>query len=118
MYKRQLLAFDIEGDGSLSGRQLFADLGSRVPDGICLDAKGGIWVGDPANHSVFRVIEGGEVTHHIDLELNCYACMLGGQDRKTLYLVTAPNSGRGGAAKLREGRIERVRVDIPGAGTP
>ena len=44
--------------------------------------------------------------------------MLGGQDRKTLYLVTAPNSGRGGAAKLREGRIERVRVDIPGAGTP
>lgn len=117
-YGSRLLSFDIEEDGSLSGRQLFADLGSRVPDGICLDAEGGIWVGDPTNHSVFRVIEGGEVTDHIDLELNCYACMLGGQDRKTLYLVTAPNSGRGGAAKLREGRIERVRVDIPGAGTP
>ena len=66
-YGSRLLSFDIEGDGSLSGRQLFADLGSRVPDGICLDAEGGIWVGDPANHSVFRVIEGGEVTHHIDL---------------------------------------------------
>ncbi len=117
-YGSRLLSFDIEEDGSLTGRRLFADLGSRVPDGICLDADGGVWVGDPANHSVFRVVEGGEVTDHIDLELNCYACMLGGQDRKTLYLVTAPTSGRGGAADRREGRIERVRVEIPGAGTP
>ena len=117
-YGSRLLSFDIAEDGSLTGRQLFADLGSRVPDGICLDADGGVWVGDPANHSVFRVIEGGEVTDHLDLELNCYACMLGGQDRKTLYLVTAPTSGRGGAADRREGRIERVRVEIPGAGTP
>ena len=117
-YGRRLLSFDIEDDGSLTGRQLFADLGARVPDGICLDAEGGIWVGDPTNRSVFRVIEGGEVTHHIDLELNCYACMLGGEDRRTLYLVTAPNSGRGVAAQRREGRIERIQVDVPGAGLP
>ena len=117
-YGRRLLSFDIERDGSLTGRQLFADLGERVPDGICLDVEGGIWVGDPANHSVFRVVDGGEITHHIDLELNCYACALGGEDRRTLYLVTAPTSGRGGAADRREGRIERIRVETPGTGSP
>ena len=117
-YGRRLLSFDIERDGSLTGRHLFADLGERVPDGICLDVEGGIWVGDPANHSVFRVVDGGEITHHIDLELNCYACALGGEDRRTLYLVTAPTSGRGGAADRREGRIERIRVETPGTGSP
>ena len=108
----------MHADGSLSGRRVFADLGSRVPDGICLDAEGGVWVGDPVNHSVFRVVDGGQITDHIDLELNCYAWTLGGQDLKTLYLVTAPTSGRGGAAERREGRIERVRVEIPGTGSP
>ena len=117
-YGRRLLSFDIERDGSLTGRHLFADLGERVPDGICLDVEGGIWVGDPANHSVFRVVDGGEITHHIDLELNCYACALGGEDRRTLYLVTAPTSGRGGAADRREGSIERIRVETPGTGSP
>ena len=117
-YGSRLLSFDIEEDGSLTGRRLFADLGTRVPDGICLDEEGGIWVGDPANHSVFRVVDGGEITHHVDLDLNCYACMLGGEDRRTLYLVTAPTSGRGGAADRREGRIERLRVEVPGAGSP
>lgn len=117
-YGRRLLSFDIEPDGSLTGRRLFADLDKRVPDGICLDVEGGIWVGDPTNRSVFRVVDGGEVTHHVDLELNCYACALGGEDRRTLYLVTAPTSGRGGAAERREGRIERIRVDIPGADSP
>jgi len=117
-YGSRLLSFDVQPDGSLTGRRLFADLGTRVPDGICLDEEGGIWVGDPVNHSVFRVIDGGEVTDHIELELNCYACMLGGQDRKTLYLITAPTSGRGGAADQREGRIERVQVPVAGAGSP
>ena len=117
-YGRRLLSFDIERDGSLTGRQLFADLGERVPDGICLDVEGGLWGGDPANQSVFRVVDGGEITHHIDLELNCYACALGGEDRRTLYLVTAPTSGRGGAADRREGRIERIRGETPGTGSP
>tara|TARA_Y100001934_G_C12189453_1_gene695675 strand:+ start:278 stop:913 length:636 start_codon:yes stop_codon:yes gene_type:complete len=117
-YGSRLLSFDVEPDGSLTGRRLFADLGTRVPDGICLDEEGGIWVGDPVNHSVFRVIDGGEVTDHLELDLNCYACMLGGEDRKTLYLVTAPTSGRGGAADQREGRIERVQVPVAGAGSP
>jgi len=116
-YGRRLKAFTIESDGSLSGERVFADLGDRVPDGICLDADGGVWVADPANAACFRVVDGGEVTNVIDLELNCFACMLGGDDRRTLYMVTAPSSGEA-AHKNPAGRIETTRVDIPGAGLP
>jgi sugar lactone lactonase YvrE len=113
----RLTAFDIEADGSLSNRRVWADLGDGIPDGICLDADLGVWVADPRNAACFRVIEGGEVTDRIDLDLNCFACMLGGDDRRTLYLVTAPTSGEEAAA-TRNGRIESVRVDVPGAGWP
>ena len=104
-------------DGSLDDERVFADLGSRVPDGICLDEQGGVWVADPRNASCFRVIDGGEVTDVIDLELNCFACMLGGEDRRTLFMVTAPSSGED-AHDNPAGRIETTRVEIPGAGLP
>ncbi len=116
-YGRRMTAFDIEPDGSLSGRRTFADLGERVPDGICLDEAGGIWVADPLNASCFRVVDGGEVTDVIELELNCFACMLGDDDRRTLYMVTAPTSRPPDDAPAL-GRIETVRVDIGGAGLP
>lgn len=114
---RKLKAYDVAGDGSLENGRVFADLGSRVPDGICLDADGGIWVADPRNESCFRVVEGGDVTDHIDLELNCFACMLGGEDRRTLFMVTAPTSGAA-AHDTALGRIEVTRVETPGAGLP
>lgn len=114
---RRLAAFTITATGDLVDRRIWADLGERVPDGICGDAEGGVWVADPRNASCFRVIEGGEVTDHLDLELNCFACMLGGEDRRTLWLVTAPTSGER-ASETTLGRIETVRVDIPGAGLP
>ncbi len=114
---RRLTAFTITDTGDLVDRRLWADLGEGIPDGICLDADGGVWVADPRNANCSRVVEGGEVTDRIDLELNCFACMLGGDDRRTLYLVTAPTSGDRAAA-TRAGRIERTRVDVPGAGRP
>ncbi|MDG2114582.1 MAG: SMP-30/gluconolactonase/LRE family protein [Actinomycetota bacterium] len=116
-YGRRLKAYTIAADGSLSGERVFADLGKRIPDGICLDAEGGIWVADPRNASCFRVVDGGEVTDVIDLELNCFACMLGGDDRRTLFMVTAPTSGEA-AHDNPAGRIETARVEIPGAGLP
>ncbi len=116
-YGRRLTAFDVASDGSLSGRRTFADLEKRVPDGICLDEAGGIWVADPLNASCFRVLEGGEVTDVVELEMNCFACMLGGDDRRTLYMVTAPTS-RPPANQPPPGRIETIRVDIPGSGLP
>jgi sugar lactone lactonase YvrE len=116
-FGRRLKAYTITGDGSLVDERLFADLGRRIPDGICLDAEGGIWVADPRNASCFRVLDGGEVTDVIDLELNCFACMLGGEDRRTLFMVTAPTSGEA-AEHDPSGRIETTRVDVPGAGLP
>ena len=117
-YGRRLTAFSIEENGALTDRREFADLGKRVPDGICLDAQGGIWVADPRNRSCFRVLEGGEVTEVIELEFNCFACMLGGSDRRTLFMMTAPAAGGNGLADGLEGRVETVRVEVAGVGLP
>ena len=114
----RLTAWDIAADGGLSNRRLWADLGKNFPDGICLDEEGAIWVADPRLRETIRVKEGGEVTHRISTgEFGSYACMLGGTDRKTLYICTAPGSGPG-AAEARKGQIEYCRVDVPGAGLP
>ena len=113
-----LTAWDIEPDGGLSNQRVWADLGPNFPDGICLDADGAIWVADPRLKETIRVQEGGAVTHRISTgDYGSFACMLGGEDRKTLYICTAPGSGPG-AAEARKGRIEYCRVDVPGAGLP
>ncbi len=114
----RLTAFDRAGDGSLSNRRVFADLAPNVPDGICLDAEGAIWSADPRNREVIRVVEGGEVLARLPTgERGAYACMLGGPDRRTLFVCTCRTSGPEAAAE-REGRIEITRVDVPGAGLP
>ena len=113
-----LTAWNIATDGSLSKHRVWADLGANFPDGICLDAEGAIWVADPRLKETIRVREGGMVTHRISTgELGSYACMLGGDDRKTLYICTAPGSGPS-AAEARSGRVEYCRVDVPGSGLP
>lgn len=117
---RRLTAFERDpATGALGRRWVWADLGDDVPDGICLDAEGAIWVADPRNGQVFRIREGGEVTDRIGCGegRNAFACMLGGDDRRTLFVVT--NTGSGPAiATERLGRIEKVEVAIPGAGWP
>lgn len=114
----RITAWDIDADGALSNRRVWADLGPNFPDGICLDAEGAIWVADPRLKETIRVKEGGEITHRISTgDFGSYACMLGGEDRKTLYICTAPGSGPG-AAEARKGRIEYCQVDVPGTGLP
>ena len=105
--------------GILGARRVWADLGAGVPDGICLDADGAIWVADPRNGQVFRVREGGEVTDRIACGQgrHAFACMLGGEAGTTLFVVTNTGSGPGVAA-ARTGRIETVEVAVPGAGWP
>jgi sugar lactone lactonase YvrE len=112
-----LTAFDVAGDGSLSGRREWARLERAVPDGICLDAENGIWVASPVSGCVLRVLEGGEVTHRIEVEHQAFACMLGGPERRTLLICTAASSDPK-ETHTRTGRIERVDVDVPGAGLP
>ena len=115
----RLTAFDIEEDGALSNRRIWAEIEGAYPDGICLDAEGGIWVASPSGKvGVMRVCEGGEITHHIEVSTNAYACMLGGPQRRTLFMLTAETINPDGARAKSSGRIETVQVDVPGAGLP
>lgn len=114
----RLTAFDRASDGTLSNRRLFADLSPGVPDGICLDAEGAVWSADPRNNEVIRVVEGGEVVARVSSgDRGAYACMLGGEDRRTLFVCTSTTSGPE-TAEIRSGRIETARVEFPGAGLP
>ena len=115
----RLTAFDIEEDGALSHRHIWAKLDGVFPDGICLDAEGAVWVASPAGKiGVLRVCEGGEITHHIDVATQAYACMLGGPQRKTLFMLTAKTINPDGARAKSSGRIETLEVEVPGAGLP
>jgi sugar lactone lactonase YvrE len=110
-FAARLTSFDINADGTLKNRQVWANLRSIAPDGICLDAEGGIWVAAPGRHRVARVLEGGKITNKIKVETDAYACMLGGHEGTTLFITTA-NETRD------QGRIEYIEVEIPKAGLP
>jgi len=118
-YANRLTAFDIAADGSLSHRRLWAGLDGGVPDGICLDAQNAVWYADVPNRRCVRVREGGEVLQTIEVDRGCFACMLGGADRKTLFIVA--REWRGPASmgdQGRTGQLLTARVSIPGAGWP
>lgn len=117
-FASRLTAFDIDDDGSLSNRRLWAQLDGVLPDGCCLDAEGAIWIATVTGHQVIRVQEGGTVTDRVQLATESYACMLGGDDRRTLFLCTSATSNPAEAAEQRSGRIETVHVAVPGAGLP
>jgi sugar lactone lactonase YvrE len=114
----RLTAFDVAADGTLSNRRVWASLDGVFPDGICLDADGCIWVTDARGPAILRVREGGRVEERVPTgDRHAFACMLGGADRRTLFVCTCTGSGPAMAEK-REGRIETVRVAVPGAGLP
>jgi sugar lactone lactonase YvrE len=114
----RLTAFDVAADGTLSNRRVFAQLDGQIPDGICLDAENAIWLASPLSNEVVRVREGGEITDRIPCDQAAIACMLGGQDRRTLYMLTSPSTNREECRQKRGARVESVRVDVPGAGFP
>jgi len=117
-FAHRLTAFDVGADGALGNRRLFAALDGIFPDGICLDAEGAVWVTDARGNRVVRVLQGGRIAQAIDTGARrSFACMLGGPDRRTLFILTNTGSGPAMAAKS-DGRIEMVRVDVPGAGLP
>ncbi|HEY1750278.1 MAG TPA: SMP-30/gluconolactonase/LRE family protein [Caulobacteraceae bacterium] len=118
-FASRMTAYDIAADGTLSNRRVWAPLPERaVPDGACLDAEGAIWAASPTTNDVIRLKEGGEALERITADQGVFACMLGGEDRKTLYVLTAAGSDPEDCATRRLGRIEAVRVDVPGAGLP
>jgi sugar lactone lactonase YvrE len=116
-FARQLSAFNIESDGSLTGRRIWAQVPGIMPDGICLDAEGMAWVATCANE-VVRLREGGEIVARVNTSTRAFACMLGGPDRRTLFVMAAESFNAQEVKFKKSGRIEIVRVDVPGAGLP
>ncbi len=116
---RRLTGFDIAADGGLANRRVWADLGDGVPDGICIDAEGCVWYADVPNHRCARVREGGEVLRTIALDRGGFACMLGGPERRTLYITAAEWFGMERMGEMAgTGQLLSLDVDIPGAGWP
>ncbi|MDE2489066.1 MAG: SMP-30/gluconolactonase/LRE family protein [Alphaproteobacteria bacterium] len=111
----RLTAFDIGPDGAFSNRRVWAEIAPRLPDGICLDAAGCVWVANPTAPECVRVAEGGEVVDVIQTAMPCFACMLGGADGRTLFMMTSRADEAGGKPK---GQVESVRVDVAHAGRP
>jgi sugar lactone lactonase YvrE len=114
----RLSAFDRAPDGTLSNRREWAALDGIAPDGICLCADGSLWVANAMAAECVRVAEGGEVLERVATSMNAFACMLGDEDRRTLYVVTAPDSHAAKARLARHGAIEKARTTVPGAGLP
>jgi sugar lactone lactonase YvrE len=111
-----LSAFDINGDGSLANRRVWATTWPRVPDGITLDANGHIWIANPLASECALIAEGGDVLEAIDTGQPCFACMLGGEDGRTLFALTARSAIE--AAASPTGQLLMVTVDVPHAGRP
>lgn len=114
----RLTAFDIQENGSLTNRRVWAQMDGAVPDGICLDEAGGIWVASPISHEVLRVVEGGKVTDRINIKNQAYACMLGGEDGKTLFILTSNSSQPDECIADKSAAVETVEVAHAGAGLP
>ena len=118
-YANRLTAFDIAPGGALQNRRVWADLGDGVPDGICIDADGAVWYADVPNQRCQRVREGGEVLGTIDVDRGCFACMLGGSEGRTLFIVAREWHG---ANKIgsdeRSGQILTAMAPTMHAGRP
>ena len=118
-YGNCLTAFDIDANGGLSNQRVWAALAGFAPDGICLDAEGVVWFADVPNKCCVRVREGGEVLQTIQLDRGCFACMLGGVDRQTLFMMAAEWHGfENMIDQARTGQVVITRVPVPGVEWP
>ncbi|HEX6419926.1 MAG TPA: SMP-30/gluconolactonase/LRE family protein [Acidimicrobiales bacterium] len=119
-YANRLTAFDVDPDGSLANRRVWADLGDGCPDGICLDAEGAVWYADVPNARCVRVREGGEVLQAVQADRGCFACMLGGPEGTTLFVMarewSGPEGMEGGDGPT--GVVLAVEAPAPHAGRP
>lgn len=119
-FATRLTAFDVADDGSLSNRRVFADVAPHTPDGICMDADGAVWFGSPMTGAFVRVAEGGAVLDTVELPAGRWgvACVLGGDDRRTLYCASAETTPETMPLGQSKAFIDTVRVDVAGAGLP
>jgi sugar lactone lactonase YvrE len=113
-YGNRLTAFTIAADGGLSDRRVWAETGDDHPDGICIDPEGAVWYGDIGNRRCVRVRKGGEILEVVELDRGCFACMLGGDDGRELFMVT--REWRGMEAidpSQRTGQVVVAQAPVP-----
>jgi len=111
----RLTAWTITESGDLVDRRVWAELGpGSAPDGICADSDGTIWYSSVPGKRCTRVAQGGAVLETIQADRGCFACMLGGGDGRTLYIV-ANHWAVGGAS---DGVVLTQSVEVPHAGRP
>jgi sugar lactone lactonase YvrE len=116
---RRLTAFTVGQDGGLSDRRVFAEGLDGPPDGITLDVEGGVWAAMTLAHQFERIVEGGAVTDRINMgDRTAIACMLGGPERRTLFLLSSTDAYPQRLIGTNLSRLDAVTVDIPGAGRP
>jgi sugar lactone lactonase YvrE len=115
----RISAFTIADDGSLHDRRTFASFEATGPDGICLDAEGALWVASPSTGELIRVASDGQVVARLDPPQGmAQACMLGGEDGRSLFVCSTPTHVEREALERRAGRVDMVEVDVPRAGLP
>jgi sugar lactone lactonase YvrE len=132
-FANRVSAFDIGSNGQLTNRRVWASFGevpdgpdfgtvlSQVkvaPDGCCLDAEGALWIADALNGRAIRVQEGGQLLDEVTVGSGVFACMLGGDDGRTLFLCSAPDFDPAARSATHESRLLTLRVDVPHAGRP
>ncbi len=115
-FGNRLTAFDLEEDGSLTNRRSGPIWMVCFPDGICLDAEGAVWVAAPHPGEVMRVLISGKISDRVNVSTRPYACMLGGDDRCTLFICTAGSAIPDEVRAMPGGKIETIDVEVPGAG--
>ncbi len=114
-----LTATDIADDGSLVNRRLWGSMAEdQLPDGICLDVEGAIWIASPPSREVVRMTQGGSVIDRMSTGQEAIACMLGGEDGRTLFIMTAEGRDPQWCRQNKTARILATTVDVPGAGRP
>jgi sugar lactone lactonase YvrE len=110
-------AFDLKADGTLANRRPWAMLprtpASIIPDGICADSEGAIWIANAIAPEAIRVGEGGRILDRIETSQPAFSCVLGGADGRDLVIATAPGSNAQEAAKRFSGKLEIARVQVP-----